>query len=193
LESKPVISDWGELCKEFANALYESGKANDFLVYLNLDHFDRKQWTADRDTLAANLMKFCVNDGEDYRVERISQWKESLFDLRAFHCISVLDRWHPSANVVVHTFDHPSNVAIGEGATTHNVTVVPVPTPPSGTTMPEQEEHGKCIICMDNDADTLLTPCGHFGYCWGCAARLVLCPNCRQEIKERIKVFNVTR
>jgi hypothetical protein len=47
-----------------------------------------------------------------------------------------------------------------------------------------------CRICYNRDLDTCLFSCGHV--CWGeCAEKIDRCPTCREEIKERVKVFAV--
>lgn len=49
-------------------------------------------------------------------------------------------------------------------------------------------EGNDCIACMEKDRDTVMTQCGHFVLCFGCAEALprnyfgkVKCPLCRQE------------
>ena len=49
-------------------------------------------------------------------------------------------------------------------------------------------EGNECIACMEKDRDTVMTQCGHFVLCFGCAEALprnyfgkVKCPLCRQE------------
>ncbi|XP_076811056.1 RING finger and SPRY domain-containing protein 1-like [Clavelina lepadiformis] len=42
-----------------------------------------------------------------------------------------------------------------------------------------------CDICCDQEADTILKPCGHGGVCMQCAAVLEICPLCREEIVDR--------
>ena len=45
-----------------------------------------------------------------------------------------------------------------------------------------------CTICFDRDMDTVLYECGHT-YCSVCAGKLVNCPECRLEVRDRIRVF----
>ena len=48
-----------------------------------------------------------------------------------------------------------------------------------------------CVICMDNEREIALTPCGHRCLCPGCAQLLKtnLCPVCQTEIASKIKIF----
>jgi hypothetical protein len=44
-----------------------------------------------------------------------------------------------------------------------------------------------CVVCMDAPCDVLLTACGHFILCDGCAASLLArkapCPTCRTPVR----------
>ncbi|CAC5388666.1 unnamed protein product [Mytilus coruscus] len=58
----------------------------------------------------------------------------------------------------------------------------------------EQEVHQlratlMCKICMDNSANVVIMPCGHFTSCLQCSSALTNCPQCRVGITSRIKVF----
>ncbi|VDI45901.1 Hypothetical predicted protein [Mytilus galloprovincialis] len=58
----------------------------------------------------------------------------------------------------------------------------------------EQEVHQlretlMCKICMDNSANVVIMPCGHFTSCLQCSSELTNCPQCRVGISSRIKVF----
>ncbi|XP_052088657.1 baculoviral IAP repeat-containing protein 7-like [Mytilus californianus] len=58
----------------------------------------------------------------------------------------------------------------------------------------EQEVHQlretlMCKICMDNSANVVIMPCGHFSSCLQCSSALTNCPQCRVGITSRIKVF----
>jgi hypothetical protein len=48
-----------------------------------------------------------------------------------------------------------------------------------------------CVICMDNEREIALTPCGHRCLCPGCAERLEKprCPICQAEVVSKIKIF----
>ena len=52
-----------------------------------------------------------------------------------------------------------------------------------------------CVICMDKEGDHVLLPCGHGGYCGGCAHTLLkqarrtrLCPICRAALRAAARV-----
>eukprot|EP00752_Nemacystus_decipiens_P005096 g4624.t1 len=46
-----------------------------------------------------------------------------------------------------------------------------------------------CIVCMDNEVNCTLVPCGHHCTCINCAAEFVQCPVCRRDIDQKIKTF----
>ncbi|XP_045192494.2 RING finger and SPRY domain-containing protein 1-like [Mercenaria mercenaria] len=48
-----------------------------------------------------------------------------------------------------------------------------------------QVKEDSCTLCFDNQANLILEPCGHVGFCSTCALQLENCPICRQEISER--------
>ena len=45
-----------------------------------------------------------------------------------------------------------------------------------------------CKVCMDASLDTALLPCGHL-LCKNCADRLDECPNCRQQVAQRQRIY----
>jgi hypothetical protein len=61
--------------------------------------------------------------------------------------------------------------------------------PPAGYRphrVPDSDVDGKtaCLVCCDNERDTVVQPCRHLGMCWPCAATLrdgpsAKCPTCR--------------
>jgi uncharacterized coiled-coil DUF342 family protein len=57
---------------------------------------------------------------------------------------------------------------------------------------PEDKEKKICAVCFENEVNTALVPCGHT-YCKGCSeadrSRYAKCPQCRQQINARIKIF----
>jgi hypothetical protein len=52
-------------------------------------------------------------------------------------------------------------------------------------------EEELCVICMETKRDTVLVPCGHLQFCWGCVERLPNknCPCCTVVYREKVKVF----
>lgn len=59
---------------------------------------------------------------------------------------------------------------------------------------PSMDEPEECKICMENEADVVLMPCGHSGLCELCVWQIisqkksVSCPFCRQPISKIAKV-----
>lgn len=53
----------------------------------------------------------------------------------------------------------------------------------------EAANKNECSVCMENQINTVLTPCGHVTVCEECGKKLELCPLCRSEIKQVIKCF----
>uniref|UniRef100_A0A914E458 RING-type domain-containing protein n=1 Tax=Acrobeloides nanus TaxID=290746 RepID=A0A914E458_9BILA len=47
-----------------------------------------------------------------------------------------------------------------------------------------------CCICMENNRDTILVPCGHHQFCNECAEKVKICPICRRAIEEKINILN---
>ena len=46
-----------------------------------------------------------------------------------------------------------------------------------------------CVICLSENKDTVIVPCGHCCSCSTCAANLTACPMCRGKIKFRQRVY----
>jgi hypothetical protein len=46
-----------------------------------------------------------------------------------------------------------------------------------------------CILCMENDMNILLLPCGHLLCCERCSRSLISCPQCNVPVNEKIKTF----
>jgi Zinc finger, C3HC4 type (RING finger) len=45
-----------------------------------------------------------------------------------------------------------------------------------------------CIICLDNQRDTIFVPCGHFGSCFQCSENNEHCAVCRQGTFDKIQL-----
>ena len=58
----------------------------------------------------------------------------------------------------------------------------------------DDEEEGlmECMVCSDNDKDTVFGPCGHIVTCSICAARVKKCLLCKEPVLTRNKVMSVT-
>ena len=51
------------------------------------------------------------------------------------------------------------------------------------------KEARTCKICMDNEVEVVLLPCGHSVSCVNCADKLKICPVCRKFIKRIVRTF----
>jgi hypothetical protein len=49
-----------------------------------------------------------------------------------------------------------------------------------------------CIICLDNQRDTMFVPCGHFGSCFQCSENIEYCAVCRQETFDKIQLTHAS-
>lgn len=67
------------------------------------------------------------------------------------------------------------------------------------TPISEEERHaigtGECVICFDGPQSAVCVPCGHNAICMDCAKEVLdttaLCPVCRMQVREVIKIFRV--
>lgn len=60
----------------------------------------------------------------------------------------------------------------------------------SFTSIPTTESEDKlCIICLTDEKNCCLLPCGHVCSCMNCASRVSVCPNCRANINERKRIY----
>ena len=53
----------------------------------------------------------------------------------------------------------------------------------------ELKDQMTCKICLVNDTDIVLLPCGHFFCCTSCSTLLEKCGVCREVIQQRAKVY----
>ncbi len=55
----------------------------------------------------------------------------------------------------------------------------------------KRQSIGECLICVDQNCNVVLTPCGHICICLECSQSLVrrCCPLCQSEIREVVKFF----
>lgn len=51
------------------------------------------------------------------------------------------------------------------------------------------EGESTCSICLVNSANTVIVPCGHSQYCYGCTLKLKTCGLCTKPIQIRQRVF----
>ena len=56
----------------------------------------------------------------------------------------------------------------------------------------QDDQEKECVLCLSEDKDTLIMPCGHFCVCAGCGQGLVkakqTCPICREHIASLIPI-----
>ncbi|XP_064249797.1 E3 ubiquitin-protein ligase LRSAM1 isoform X2 [Passer domesticus] len=63
---------------------------------------------------------------------------------------------------------------------------------PPAPTAPElqwDEKKSECVVCMEQEPQMIFLPCGHVCCCRGCCERLHSCPLCRQDIAQRVRIF----
>ena len=75
----------------------------------------------------------------------------------------------------------------------------PAPAPPGSETASITDETAdnaanECSVCLENPCDSVIYTCGHMCACYDCATDIFkngdkLCPICRAEIKDIIKIF----
>lgn len=53
----------------------------------------------------------------------------------------------------------------------------------------KQLKKKECVICMDNDADYAITPCGHMCICSECGPKINNCPICRKKVDFVLKIY----
>ncbi len=51
------------------------------------------------------------------------------------------------------------------------------------------DESSMCVVCLCEEKDTVLVPCGHYVLCSSCATSVQSCPICRGQIRLRQRVF----
>lgn len=71
-----------------------------------------------------------------------------------------------------------------------------IPSAPAASTNPNgAQEQDECVICFDGPQEAVCVPCGHNAICMDCANELLdttrLCPVCRQQVREVIKLYRV--
>ncbi|NWQ68632.1 LRSM1 ligase, partial [Neopipo cinnamomea] len=67
------------------------------------------------------------------------------------------------------------------------------PPSPEGPTAPPlqwEERKSECVVCMEQEPQMIFLPCGHICCCQSCCERLLLCPLCRQDIAQRVRIFH---
>ena len=62
----------------------------------------------------------------------------------------------------------------------------------SSTSNPETDQSTttpKCATCLTLDKSILFLPCKHIFCCETCSVKISICPICRVEITEKIKIY----
>jgi hypothetical protein len=56
-----------------------------------------------------------------------------------------------------------------------------------GASSPSEDK--MCVVCLCEEKDTVLVPCGHYCLCSSCSGSVQMCPICRCQIRLRQRVF----
>ncbi|NXE83360.1 LRSM1 ligase, partial [Cochlearius cochlearius] len=67
---------------------------------------------------------------------------------------------------------------------------LPSPLVPTAPPLRWDEKKSECIVCMEQETQTVFLPCGHVCCCQTCCERLHTCPLCRKDITQRIRIFH---
>nr|XP_047910452.1 E3 ubiquitin-protein ligase LRSAM1 isoform X3 [Anser cygnoides] len=51
------------------------------------------------------------------------------------------------------------------------------------------DEKSECVVCMEQEAQTVFLPCGHVCCCQTCGKQLRACPLCRKDITQHVRIF----
>ncbi|KAK3415729.1 E3 ubiquitin-protein ligase SP1 [Eucalyptus grandis] len=46
-----------------------------------------------------------------------------------------------------------------------------------------------CVICLEQEYNSVFVPCGHMCCCTTCSLQLTNCPLCRRQIEQAVKTF----
>jgi superfamily II helicase len=55
---------------------------------------------------------------------------------------------------------------------------------------PHVDEGKLCVICLDEEREIVMVPCGHYCCCESCAWDVTRCPVCRKTMDIRQKVYH---
>ena len=58
---------------------------------------------------------------------------------------------------------------------------------PKIITEDDEDDPNECVICREQDINSLLLPCGHLAMCAECAKKVQICPMCRGEIEHVVE------
>ena len=48
-----------------------------------------------------------------------------------------------------------------------------------------------CVVCIENDSDTIFSPCGHYCCCSNCSRKILTCPRCREKIDQVVPISEI--
>ena len=57
------------------------------------------------------------------------------------------------------------------------------------TSLLQYIEDNSCKICLDKEAEYILLPCAHLGYCLSCVSTISSCAICRKPHTNIFKVY----
>eukprot|EP00644_Phytophthora_capsici_P010080 jgi/Phyca11/551232/estExt2_Genewise1Plus.C_PHYCAscaffold_410078 len=112
----------------------------------------------------------------------------------------------PPSETMLETLGYPETVVGPDGveivqlldsAAGHNSHPASLGIPDKSALSQNAEAHrtDECVICFDGPQEAVCVPCGHNAVCMDCAQELLdttrLCPVCRQQVREVIRLFRV--
>ncbi|XP_063792262.1 E3 ubiquitin-protein ligase LRSAM1 isoform X2 [Pseudophryne corroboree] len=68
----------------------------------------------------------------------------------------------------------------------------PSPTTPTLPLPDVANRNSECVVCMEQEAQSIFLPCGHVCCCSNCGDALQTCPLCRRDITQRIRIYHST-
>ncbi|XP_038230261.1 E3 ubiquitin-protein ligase LRSAM1 isoform X2 [Dermochelys coriacea] len=81
-------------------------------------------------------------------------------------------------------------------STETKVPAAPEPSAPPEEVLPSvpqlelDEIKSECVVCMDQEAQMIFLNCGHVCCCQTCCEALRICPLCRKDIVQRVRIFH---
>ncbi|XP_018414869.1 PREDICTED: E3 ubiquitin-protein ligase LRSAM1 isoform X2 [Nanorana parkeri] len=66
------------------------------------------------------------------------------------------------------------------------------PTAPTELLPDVASSNSECVVCMEQEAQSIFIPCGHVCCCSSCGDALQACPLCRSNIAQRIRIYHST-
>lgn len=61
---------------------------------------------------------------------------------------------------------------------------------PSAPQLELDERKSECVVCMEQEAQMIFLNCGHVCCCQTCCETLRICPLCRKDIVQRVRIFH---